>query len=181
MARQGDARKGYKENMMKYAWRDGAHIRAGLDVDQVGDELRRISAVDGLTPEVVVSEARDKESPLHGAFEWRDDVAAEEHRKQQARTLIRAVMIVSEDVEPSPAFYSIAEDRSRSYVPVEVVVRSKGLYGAALDTLRAKLAGAKHAVEQLQNASRITGAARQESLAPLVAHLDAAEEEARRL
>jgi len=44
-----------------------------------------------LTPEEVVDEARDPDSPLHRYFEWDDSAAAEAWRLNQARSMIRWV------------------------------------------------------------------------------------------
>ena len=46
-----------------------------------------------LTPEAVLTAARDPNSPLHDRFEWDDGKAAAEHRLHQARTLIRSVKV----------------------------------------------------------------------------------------
>ena len=46
-----------------------------------------------LTVSAVLKEARKKRSPLHAHFEWRDAVAAEEYRKQQARKIIREFVV----------------------------------------------------------------------------------------
>jgi len=54
-----------------------------------GEELERIEARYGkITPSVVVSEAKHKESPMHGQFTWDDTEAAIAHRKWEARRLI---------------------------------------------------------------------------------------------
>jgi len=60
----------------------------------VETELMRIWDQRGeLTPALVVEAARPGDSPLHGQFEWDDAVAAELHRQEQARTMIRRVTI----------------------------------------------------------------------------------------
>ena len=46
-----------------------------------------------LTATAVVEAARDPESVLHGHFEWDDTKAAEAHRLDQARSLIRSVTV----------------------------------------------------------------------------------------
>lgn len=46
-----------------------------------------------LTPQAVVAAAKDPTNPLHNYFEWRDDIAAEAFRIDQARTLIRSVKV----------------------------------------------------------------------------------------
>jgi hypothetical protein len=47
-----------------------------------------------LTPELVVEVARPADSPIHSHFEWDDSIAAELHRRGQARQLIRKVKVV---------------------------------------------------------------------------------------
>lgn len=47
-----------------------------------------------LTPDVVIQDARSKDSPLHGEFEWDTKKAAQKHWQDQARALIRAVKVV---------------------------------------------------------------------------------------
>lgn len=61
----------------------------------------------------VLAEARDANSVLHRHFEWDDSEAAEQYRRQQARTLIQKCRI--QLVETSPveirAFVSLPTDR----------------------------------------------------------------------
>ena len=61
----------------------------------------------------VLAEARDENSILHRHFEWDDSEAAEQYRRQQARTLIQKCRI--QLVETSPveirAFVSLPTDR----------------------------------------------------------------------
>lgn len=47
-----------------------------------------------LTPDMVVADARRPASPLHSFFEWDDGKAAQAWRIEQARDLIRTVMVV---------------------------------------------------------------------------------------
>jgi hypothetical protein len=50
--------------------------------------------VDGrVTPEAVLEAAADPASPLHDHFEWDDAAAAQQHRLEQARSLIRSVRV----------------------------------------------------------------------------------------
>lgn len=46
-----------------------------------------------LRPKDVVAFAKPEDSPLHGFFEWDDDVAAEQYRLGQARQLIGRIKI----------------------------------------------------------------------------------------
>ena len=47
-----------------------------------------------LTPQIVVDDAKDPKSPLHGEFEWDNVAAGDAHRLQQARALIQSVKVV---------------------------------------------------------------------------------------
>jgi hypothetical protein len=66
----------------------------------ITEELTKIYEKNGqLTPQMVVDAARPKKAPLHKFFEWRDKIAAEEHRLAQARYLIRTVITVVTDAD----------------------------------------------------------------------------------
>ena len=58
------------------------------------EEIRKLEDRRGrLSAEEVLEAARPVASPLHGFFEWDDSKAAEAHRLEQARDLIRRVKI----------------------------------------------------------------------------------------
>lgn len=46
-----------------------------------------------ITPDMVVEAARDPASPLHECFEWDDAAAAQAHRRDQARALLRSIRV----------------------------------------------------------------------------------------
>lgn len=76
----------------------------------------------GLTPGAVVKAARPASSPLHTHFEWDDAVAGEKFRLDQARQLIRCVVIeVGSDEEPRSvrAWVNVrpTEEGDQRYVP----------------------------------------------------------------
>lgn len=166
-----------------YSFRDGSRVK-GVEAESVGAELERIHREYGeVTPPVVVEQARDPENPMHAAFNWDDAAAAHEHRLQQARTLIRAVVVRYEpDREPEPYLvhvtYSDPDGKERgAYKPVEVVVRDADLYESAREELAAKLAGSKRAFRELQAAyhrAGIANPAREKQVETVGQHLDAA-------
>lgn len=80
------------------------------------EEIRQNSGK--LTPELVVDYARPKESVLHNDFEWRDEVAAEKYRQCQARQMIGAIRITSEDTQ----------EPVRSYMPMKEVLEHPDLH-----------------------------------------------------
>ena len=78
----------------------------------------------GLTPKTLVEASRDKDAPLHGEFEWRDDVAAELYRENQAGGIIRNIVIVSEEQDkPDRAFVS-TPGRTGNYVALDAALNN---------------------------------------------------------
>jgi len=66
------------------------------------------SANDGrLTPDLVVEDAQNPDSPLHELFEWNDGVAGHKYRIEQARQVITSVRVVitTEHKTVSTVFY----------------------------------------------------------------------------
>ena len=98
---------------MTHSWKAHAGFTPPKDIsaDTAAGELERIRLEnDGrLSASDVVETSRAKTAVLHTIFEWRDKVAAEEHRLAQARHVIRAVRVVREDgADTTPAFVNVA-------------------------------------------------------------------------
>jgi len=102
-----------------------------VDAQKAGEELERIRGDHGgqLRPIDVVNAARAPDSTLHPLFEWNDRKAAEQHRLERARGVLRAVVTIidtpAEEVTVR-AFVSILDDsesarRGRVYVGIDDV------------------------------------------------------------
>lgn len=101
--------------ILGFEFAKGARFQAGAnaDPDAVGIHLEflRAQSKGELTPEDVLNDAKNDNSPLHSYFEWDDGKAAHQHRLRQARGLIRAVVAVYvEDGKPAV--------RQRAYVHI---------------------------------------------------------------
>jgi len=88
--------------------------RLSGDPQRVGEELERLRQIEGtIAPEFVVDTARDSESVLHHFFNWDDSAAAEAFRVQQARHLLRSIVVVhAEGIEvkaPVRAFVAVRQ------------------------------------------------------------------------
>lgn len=99
-----------------FTFAEGARFQSGEhpDANIVGAhiELLREKFRGEITPEDVLEDAKNPNSPLHSFFEWSDSAAAHQHRLQQARGLIRSVVAIY--VQPDrPAV------RTRAYVNVQ--------------------------------------------------------------
>lgn len=81
--------------MATYAWKPGSRIPVDPDVAGRRLEALAASSPDGVVrPRDVVEAARPADAPLHPAFEWDDRVAAERWREEQARHIIRSLVVV---------------------------------------------------------------------------------------
>lgn len=106
-----------------FEFSEGARFQSGAvqDAAAVGRhlEMLREHARGELTAEDVLVDARNHNSPLHSFFEWDDSAAAEQHRLQQARGLIRAVVaIYTRPDEPAVrqrAYVHIADPGAQHY------------------------------------------------------------------
>ena len=78
----------------QYRWANGSHHKA--DPQKAGEVIADIADKnDGVVRvEDVVDAARDKDSPLHVEFEWDDKKAAEEHRQNKGRELLRHLVTI---------------------------------------------------------------------------------------
>lgn len=123
--------------MAAYKWKlEGMY---NVDAQIAGNELERIYNDNGaIEPSVVVEESRNENAPLHPCFEWDDEVAADEWRKQQARNIIGSIMIVGETPDESytRAFVHVESE----YQPLSIVLKSaektEELFANALRELR---------------------------------------------
>lgn len=135
---------------MKYEFRPGVHIPAGLTAEQTANELERIRKEKGLTAPAVVDASRPENAPLHSCFTWDDFEAAEKYRESQARTIIRAVFVV-EDEKTAPVFYHIQEaEQPPRYEHISVIVKRPDLYEDALRRLKNEISTAVRSVKELE-------------------------------
>lgn len=98
-----------------FEYSEGARFQAGEhpEAKAVGEhlELLRERFKGELTPEDVIADAKNGNSPLHSFFEWSDSEAAHQYRLQQARGLIRSVVAIYAREEAPPI-------RTRAYVHI---------------------------------------------------------------
>lgn len=118
----------------QYGWKmPGLYSVSAQDA---GEELARIYESRGnrLVPADVVDESRPQTAVLHPCFEWRDDVAAEKYRENQASGIIRAVVIMDEsEEEKAPqvrAWYSVKQE----YKSITAIMNSPESMESLLET-----------------------------------------------
>ena len=86
----------------------------GISAQAAGEFLETLSQQHNgrLTPQIIVDAARDENSLIHPCFQWNDSIAAEEHRKQQARQLMGNLIVVHDTGN--------RQIRTRSRVNIEI-------------------------------------------------------------
>jgi hypothetical protein len=126
-----------------FARRDSRLTEA--DAKVIGPEIEKLGAP---TAEEVVDAARSTASPLHPYFEWNDTVAAVKYRLEQAREIIRAIVIRTDEEEEMRAFLPVqtqkpgGEDEPlKRYTPVQVIREKPDMAAQVLEDALAQLRG----------------------------------------
>jgi hypothetical protein len=148
-----------KQSGQKYGWAKGRSF--GVSADVAGAELDRIREINGeLQSRDVVDAARPDDAPLHPAFEWDDWKAAENYRRHQAGTMIRALIVLPENSEtetsPHRAYFraTASPEVPPSYVPAVELVQSPELFADAARRLSAELENARKSADELESIAK---------------------------
>jgi len=132
-----------------YTWTPRAHV--GVPADVAGRELSRMARKGEITARAVLNAARPEESPLHPAFEWDDAVAAELHREDQARLMLRSIRIVRDaEQESERVFWHVATEDVDSYVTTARVMSEPDLRDALMEECVKTLIGARRRYSELK-------------------------------
>lgn len=100
---------------------------------------------DELTPDLVIEHARDPKSPLHKAFTWGTQQAAENYWRVQARKLLGAIRVKIEYVDletqevhvvTRKAFVSVKDGERRAYRRLSEVSSDRSLLRALYEEFR---------------------------------------------
>ena len=120
---------------MVYQWKiPGLY---SVSAQAAGEELEKIYRERGaLEPANIVDASRPENAVLHPCFEWRDDVAAEKWREQQARGICNCIITVEERKDKEPIAVRAFFHAQGSYHPTPVIIREddkfNDLYQSAL-------------------------------------------------
>lgn len=114
---------------MVYDWKvKGLYPVAAQDA---GEELERIYDEHGkIEPAEVVNESRPETAVLHPCFEWRDDVAAEKYREEQARGICRCIVVTKEEKGKEPIEVRAIMNVQGEYHPTQVIIQHEDKYNA---------------------------------------------------
>ena len=128
-----------------YRW----NPRPGFDwkgkAQEIGEHLEGLATQTGsITPERVVDDARNPQSPLHPNFEWDDTAAAESWREHTARNLIGSLVVVkvneTQVTGTVRAFVSVRDgDEKGIYAPIVRVMGDAEMRKQVLERARQEL------------------------------------------
>ncbi len=146
----------------EYAWkRGGSKIKAA----DAFAELHRVATEQPggvASPADIVEASRPKGALLHPEFEWRNMVAAQEWRKQQARQLANNIVVVDGEGDSAPRAPAlvnvIVASGERGYMPTEAVLRDVELVSQVEAEAIAALEGFKRRFGALSRFARVVRA-----------------------
>jgi hypothetical protein len=114
---------------MRYGWK--RKIK-GLSAQIAGEAIESIIQRGNgyIEPMDIVNEARPETNPLHCAFEWDNDKAAEAYRIEQARYLMRILVIVTSNGDEEPiitrAFVNVLDEEEESrFTTIQRAIENK--------------------------------------------------------
>lgn len=122
---------------MVYKFREGT--RCAVSAQVVGEECEKLEKNGELTAKNLVEVSRPEEAPLHRAFNWNDEEAAELYREEQARNLIRCIIVCPEESKViTRAYYNILKSDPQ-YHSINTILQSEEKYEALLETAKKEL------------------------------------------
>jgi len=151
---------------MQYKWKRSP--RGKVDAQVAGEHIEEIKEKrGGITPQLLVIEAKRKRSPLHNCFEWDDSVAAEQYRIVQAREILRyLVVIIEPETEDEEEIYvrgfvaplDTEEDSQTSYLTISEVMADEDLDRAYKQQILRELKAIKHKSTSYNEFSKVNRA-----------------------
>ena len=144
---------------MAYAWKPGYRYRS--DAQTAGAVCADLESKGELTAKNLVDVSRPEIAPLHNSFDWDDAVAAESWRQEQARQIIRSLVVVSDvgesNRDPVRAFFSI-QISDPKFESLEVIIRNEDKYANLLKTALRELISIQRKYAQIKELATVNEA-----------------------
>lgn len=148
--------------MNTYEFASGRHLPKGADPTAIGLEIETIISERGAArPEYLVERASDPASPLHSCFEWDDSAAARAHRLEQARYVLRSVVIVREDRPEQTIRAFVSPAREGDWKTIDAALSSPTDRELLLAQARADLEAFVRKYQALEELNDVRAAAQQ--------------------
>lgn len=121
---------------MVYKWK----FNMGCPAETAGKELERIESKHGkVSAQLVLAESKSKKAPLHGCFEWNNDIAAEKYRLSQAGDIIRNLVVILDEYqqsEPVRAFVNVVSEaptKTGDFINIVTAMKDKNSRAVVLE------------------------------------------------
>lgn len=139
---------------MKYVWKRQQEFKIPAQV--VGEEIERLEKKNEgiLLPSAIVRAAKPVKSKLHECFEWNNRKAADKYRENQARELLRKIVIVYESKgkeEQIRAFVRIQNEDESHYCCTARIIDDEELQENVLEQILAELVAIKKKYAQFKS------------------------------
>lgn len=120
---------------MIYQWKPGS--RYSVSAQAAGEQCKALADEGNLSAKSLVDANRPENAPLHAVFEWRDSVAAECYREDQARHVMRSIVTIAPNPQQGNqktvrAFFHIEAGASPEYKEIGVIMRNESDAAALL-------------------------------------------------
>lgn len=144
---------------MIYKWKPRVSIP--VDPQVAGEELSRLTEANGGVVQAadIVKAAKPKRSPLHPAFEWDDKEAAKAHRENQARHLLRSIVVVHEEGDEEHEEVTVRafvhSESEAGYLTIYRVMKDDTLRGEILARAWKELEDWRNRYEKLDSLARV--------------------------
>jgi len=99
--------------------------KKAVSAQTIGEELIRLENENRLTPDLIISKAKNEEHPLHNCFNWDDTDAAIKYRLVQAKSMIRLIVEVTPYDEEIRVLTSIVVDGKPEYVETTALLKTE--------------------------------------------------------
>lgn len=108
---------------MTYQWAAGSRIKA--DANIAGQICENLASQNNLTAKSLLDASRPANAPLHDVFEWDDSTAAEKYREDQARTIIRSLVIIPDKTTGPVRSYFMVKKADPTYQHIHVILQKQ--------------------------------------------------------
>jgi len=113
---------------MIYKWKNRSYP---VNAQSAGEFLKQLENKEGcLTPAIIVEYSKKEDDVLYPCFEWQDEIAAQKYRQEQAREILRHLVVVrhkNEEEKQVRAFLNVVtkneeEKQSSIFLSVDAVM-----------------------------------------------------------
>ena len=137
---------------MVYQWKKCNHCKGSAQV--AGEICEQLEKAGQLSAKNLLDVSRPEDAPLHDSFEWDDSVAAERYREDQAREIIRSIVIVPEKSNPVRGFFKI-ESAEPTYQSIQSVLQNEDSTQKLLATAFRELSAIQNKYASLRQLNKV--------------------------